>query len=733
MSEYVQKNWQRATFFLMGFILLWEWLRPLEVVTDTGDINYFLFFIFMSLCLAYYQASVWLSLALKTLVVLYSIHALYYSVPLLSFEWVGLLLGDVFAGVGWIFQQEWTQLTNPLRTLLFFILLWLMTYLVNYWLDIKRSMFLFFVVTIIYIAILDTFTVYDAKFSIIRTVILGFILLGLLALEKLSSKENFRNAGRVFQRWVIPLLLMVSLTSLFAYIAPKAQQPKWPDPVPYITSLNPDSGVGPGGVSKIGYGENDSVLGGPFIGDDTLIYQTEVKNGHYWKIETKSVYTGKGWIVENGEDSTSFEQEQSIPYLFHDPTKEEVKENVKAISNFYAHVAYPYGLEKVTFGTREDLQMTYNILTEKIRPTKNDKNVIIKEYSVTYREPAYIIDDMKKMEGAEELKESKLYQLYTQLPPELPERVSLLAEEITSNETNWYDKARAVEGYFRRNGFVYDQEDVLIPGPEDDYVDQFLFDSMRGYCDNYSTSMVVLLRSVGVPARWVKGFTDGEFVKSLENSYKQYDVTNNNAHSWVEVYFPEAGWVPFEPTVGFSNSVNYRQTLDEPTDENPNEEVVAPVEKTETPDQDLMPDELSDGSSPESESTGTKVKNYFINHWFKLLSGTTVLVGLLLFLYIRRAKWLPYVLMIRYGNKKQDKNFMKAYVALLRQLERYGLKKEDDQTLRSYAHYIDSFFGTREMTSLTRVYEKRLYGASKEGDWNELKELWENLIKKTAG
>ena len=64
--------------------------------------------------------------------------------------------------------------------------------------------------------------------------------------------------------------------------------------------------------------------------------------------------------------------------------------------------------------------------------------------------------------------------------------------------------------------------------------------------------MVVMLRSVGVPARWVKGFAPGTAGTSDDDGLQEVMVRNQDAHSWVEVYFPSMGWVPFEPTPGFS-------------------------------------------------------------------------------------------------------------------------------------------------------------------------------------
>ena len=78
----------------------------------------------------------------------------------------------------------------------------------------------------------------------------------------------------------------------------------------------------------------------------------------------------------------------------------------------------------------------------------------------------------------------------------MPERVGELAESITASMKVFMTRRKAIERYFGRNGFVYDQKNVEVPERSDDYVDQFLFDTKRGYCDNFSTSMVVMLRTL---------------------------------------------------------------------------------------------------------------------------------------------------------------------------------------------------------------------------------------------
>jgi hypothetical protein len=121
--------------------------------------------------------------------------------------------------------------------------------------------------------------------------------------------------------------------------------------------------------------------------------------------------------------------------------------------------------------------------------------------------------------------------------------VKTLATSLTASEATPYDQALAIEHHLRTYAYNLD----LPPPPvEQDVVDYFLFDLQEGYCDYYATSMVVLARFVGLPARIAVGFASGTF----DEANNRFLVTGADAHSWVEVYFPEYGWIPFEPTTG---------------------------------------------------------------------------------------------------------------------------------------------------------------------------------------
>ena len=127
------------------------------------------------------------------------------------------------------------------------------------------------------------------------------------------------------------------------------------------------------------------------------------------------------------------------------------------------------------------------------------------------------------------------------LPTSVPERVHELAKEITAGQTNSYDKAKAIEAYLR--AYPYNLE-IGAPPEGQDVTDYFLFDLKKGYCDYYATALVVLARSSGLPARFVSGYAPGEY----DAQHARYIVRELHAHSWAEVYFPEIGWVEFEPT-----------------------------------------------------------------------------------------------------------------------------------------------------------------------------------------
>jgi hypothetical protein len=159
-----------------------------------------------------------------------------------------------------------------------------------------------------------------------------------------------------------------------------------------------------------------------------------------------------------------------------------------------------------------------------------------------YRAEAYVpLVTIEELRAASTAYPEAIRERYLRLPKSVPERVHELAREITKDKQTAYDKAKSIESYLRT--YPYDLE-VPAPPQDQDVADYFLFDLKKGYCDYYATAMVVLARSVGLPARFVSGYASG----SYDAANAEYVVRELHAHSWPEIYFPEIGWVEFEPT-----------------------------------------------------------------------------------------------------------------------------------------------------------------------------------------
>lgn len=163
-----------------------------------------------------------------------------------------------------------------------------------------------------------------------------------------------------------------------------------------------------------------------------------------------------------------------------------------------------------------------------------------KIYRATSALPLYSVEQLRSVSGEYP---QWVVQGYLQLPDSLPERVRRLALDLTATRPNAYDRAAAIEAYLRAIPYTLD---IGQPPPRRDVTDYYLFDLKKGYCDYAATAMVVLSRAAGVPARLVIGYAGG--VYDAGKGY--YVVSEADAHSWAEVFFPGVGWVEFEPTGG---------------------------------------------------------------------------------------------------------------------------------------------------------------------------------------
>jgi len=150
--------------------------------------------------------------------------------------------------------------------------------------------------------------------------------------------------------------------------------------------------------------------------------------------------------------------------------------------------------------------------------------------------------DMESLRSAGANYPAWVTESYMQLPDTISEETKQLAADLTAPYDNAFDKSLAVRDYLRSNITYNDQ--IAAPPEDVEPVHYTLFESKEGYCTYYASAMAVMLRSQGIPARVVSGYAQGDF----DEESSSYRVRANNAHTWVEVYFPQYGWIEFEPT-----------------------------------------------------------------------------------------------------------------------------------------------------------------------------------------
>jgi transglutaminase-like putative cysteine protease len=266
----------------------------------------------------------------------------------------------------------------------------------------------------------------------------------------------------------------------------------------------------------------------------------EIVPRHYWRWLTYDVYNGRGWSTSKAE-STSY---LANNYLF-PITSDRYKLIHQGVEKSFTQDGRLYWTGSLVT-VSQPFNASWRVTPQSLSPESNPL-FIADMLGANTKSQTYQADSLVPMISANELRDSsqdypqEISARYLSLPKSVPQRVLDLANELTANIANPYDKAKAIEAYLRT--YPYSLE-IKPPPPDRDVADYFLFDQKIGYCDYYATSMVVLSRAVGLPARLVIGYSNGAY----DSTQAEYVVREANAHSWVEVYFTGAGWVEFEPT-----------------------------------------------------------------------------------------------------------------------------------------------------------------------------------------
>ncbi|MBF2630127.1 transglutaminase-like domain-containing protein [Listeria seeligeri] len=698
----MKKKLSLILLFILSVLLISEWIYPFAELTELSTASWIILFITLSLASFFTHLRYYWTIPLH-IVMIYVVAGIYYAKDgIFSGQWFSSFFQITFSGFSDMVQFRPSDISMDFIVIVFLIALWLLSYITTYSILRKQRIMSVLILTVSYLAVINTFTDYNSSWAIVRTVLEGFLLLHLALTSRIATPNrlngnSLKRNGIIYHAFILFLLAVFVFSSL---ILPK-KAPIWPDPVPVIRNA-----LGINTTRTVGYSEDDTELGGAVKKDNATVFKARTDNGHYWRVESKRIYTGVGWANEKSTELQQFSSGDNFPIQLSEETAGEAKTAEISFEASSEYVPYPYGTQAINSAVDT---FNANLTTEKITPTNTIKN-----YTIELKTPVYNIETMQKADFST-LPDSFVSK-YTQTPSELPKRVATLANKITKDADSIYDKTKAIESYLSASGeFTYSTDDAKETPNGADYVDQFLFETKIGYCDNFSTSMVVMLRTLGIPTRWAKGYTPGEGEKDAKGDKATYTITNNNAHSWPEVFFPGTGWVPFEPTATFSNPENFQEPTTETANkpDTPNEsssEASKPDTTEKAPDQ-------TDGSSSTGETKqAEQAKTDKANNPLKIPSWiwwipVGLIVAIIAAAVIFRRRIRSYLLL---RTLKKNPIFSKTYIKLLKSLASYGYIRQSSETLRQFSARVDTELGTNNFSKLTKIHESNIYSLTSE-------------------
>jgi len=274
--------------------------------------------------------------------------------------------------------------------------------------------------------------------------------------------------------------------------------------------------------------------------DETVVMRVRSTRPALWRGLAFDEYTGVGWrMTDQALQEFVSEDPRIVPRLGADEPWPADSEQV--VQTFYVEAPQP----NVFFAAYRPFELyvpTGSVGVDRYAglrsPVALEAGTI---YSVISRVPRPAPGLLRRRHG--EIPPA-IRDRYLRLPA-VPARVRALAHGLTAEQDSAYDKTVAINLHLLRH-YAYNLQAPPLPAGAD-AVDYFLFESKQGSCEAFASAMTVLLRAAGIPARLVTGYATGTY--NLFTGY--YEVRNADAHAWVEVYLPGAGWIEWEPTPGF--------------------------------------------------------------------------------------------------------------------------------------------------------------------------------------
>ena len=255
---------------------------------------------------------------------------------------------------------------------------------------------------------------------------------------------------------------------------------------------------------------------------------------------------------------------------------------------------------------------------------------------------------------------------YLQLPDDFSEKVKDIAEGIANKNPHPYFTTLDITHYLRTT--IDYSRTLPEPPPGVDPIEWFLLDEKRGFCNYYATAQVLMLRSVGIPARLAVGYAQGDY----DPATSTHTVLARDSHAWPEVYFPGYGWIIFEPTASQPPIIFPSDTAAaEDIGEAPLQDDLQKLEPTLSPDELSMdiPDELMNGETEPSPSEQIEFEEPGTKLWIFLVAGSVFLISTLFILFRKslrpgKIEFLPIMLERRLINRgKSVPEFLQLWIS----------------------------------------------------------------------
>lgn len=292
----------------------------------------------------------------------------------------------------------------------------------------------------------------------------------------------------------------------------------------------------------------------------------------YWRATTLDEYTGVGWreSIDPGPPLTTqgFSEPPDDPLLPAAAREERnwTRQDVTVVALSDTHLiaaAYPMrwqaggqgpiqyaagGIALVPDGLKRDQTYTVWSYAPEVKP--RELAGLEADYPEEVQRYLDVIPDIRFPAFGTPERESTVDRLFAERSDDLLlaayEPVYRLARQLVGKTASPYVAAATLEAWLRADGgFRYEEQPEQPVDSTPPLVD-FLLRTKEGYCQQYAGSMALMLRLLGIPSRVAAGFTSGDY----DERRGEWVVTDRNAHTWVEVYFPGKGWLPFDPTPG---------------------------------------------------------------------------------------------------------------------------------------------------------------------------------------